>query len=61
MDWQKFIQSVLQTEATFVPMFVHNPNSGKIAAVIMASEAALAGILTQFGVVPPAPPAPPTA
>lgn len=57
MDWQKFIQAVLQTEATFIPMFIHNPKSGKIAGVILASEAAVAGILTQFGVVPPAPPA----
>lgn len=59
MDWQKFIQAVFQTEETFIPLFIHNSASGKIAGVILASEAAVAGILTQFGVVPPAPPTPP--
>ena len=59
MDWNKFIQAVLQTEQTFLPMFIHNPNSQKIAGIIWASEAAVAGALTQAGVVPP-PPQPPT-
>ena len=60
MDWNKFIQALMQTEETFVPMFIHNPKSQKIAGIVMMTEGAVATVLNQTGVIP-TPAAPPAA
>lgn len=47
------IQAAITTEETFVPVFVHNPASGTIAAIVIAAESAVEGVLAAF--VPQAP------
>jgi hypothetical protein len=43
--WMKVFQALMQVEETIVPLFVHNPNSQKIAGVVMVAESALGSIV----------------
>lgn len=45
----QILQAIIQTEENILPIFIHNPKSQQIEAVIIAAESAVAGILSQLG------------
>lgn len=44
INFQKLFQSIIGTEEIIVPLFIHNPASQSIAAVVLTTEQAVASI-----------------
>ena len=58
--FQQILQALVSAEESIVPLFIHNPASQKIAAVVIATESAVPGLISEIqGLVKPA--TPPTA
>ena len=47
IDWNKIFSAVLQVEETALPVFVHNPQSGNIAGVVLVAESILAPVIAE--------------
>ena len=46
MNWAAFAQALLGLAEEIVPIFVHNPQSQKIEAVVLTGSSAITGMLT---------------
>jgi len=57
MKLQEFFQSLLQTEEKIIPLFVHNPQSQAISAVVLVAESLAVSLISQLTQKAPAAPA----
>lgn len=45
---QEFFQAILQTEENVVPLFVHNPASQKLAAIVIGAESVVMDLVAKW-------------